>query len=67
MTTSKQVCQCCGKDINYDEEVVEIRLGLLRYTCNHDKTDWSNKKYGGEGRMFFHRACDVAIPSKEVE
>ena len=53
---SRTICQSCGKEIDYNEDVIEVRIGKLRAVVRYDKTSWNEK-------LFFHKSCNIAIPN----
>ena len=55
MRPSGVSCQSCLKEINFGEDVIEVRVGKLEALCNNRvKTGWITKE-------FFHKGCDIAV------
>jgi hypothetical protein len=52
---AKPICESCGKEIDYGEEVICVEYGKLWSTAHpHNKVSKPIKNW-------FHKNCDVAI------
>ena len=52
-----EVCQTCGKPIEWGSDVVAVRYGKIYRTVNHTGVSKNSVDY-------FHSGCSVAIGSK---
>jgi len=56
------VCQSCGQEIQFKENVVRVSYGTLYWTA-HPHANVHRKKQDD----YFHKSCDVAIRSEVGE
>ena len=53
-----EICQGCGKEIDWGSKIVAVRYGRIYSTVNH--TGMSKERVD-----YFHDACEVGIVSPE--